>query len=366
MQVMKGKTKAASWVEWNEKIKAKRAEMAAITGLGDAQERLARARYGLIHVIEGANRSYYMPTPPMVIAGQPAPQCDFELTAAARKTDDGILKVAAAVLVILDRKSEEMGDAASDPHKALFVSETRAKLRECRDELEEARHQEEMLQAEKDRVAGELAALEEQAPKASASTLGTMAKECEEAAKERDRIAARLKELQADDGTHEKAKKEADAAREQLEEAEAMAALGEIDPETVKASKAAAAKGQKALEAAETAYRQQEFARRGLARKLEEATSYHANLENTYNQAVIRIRGVDLATREAALVEHAKAFQEHLADLARIYSDLEDAQPNAIYGPARIEIQMPTFHHHADAEEINRAGFTMTPTGREE
>ncbi|MEQ5803325.1 hypothetical protein [Halomonas sp. H10-9-1] len=164
----------------------------------------------------------------------------------------------------------------------------------------------------------------------------------------------------------EKAKQHADAAREQLEEAEALAVLGETDPEAVKASKVAADKGQKILEEADAAYRQQQAARRGLARKLEEATTYHDILANTYNQAVIRIRSVDLATREAALVKHAEAFQEHLADLARIYADLEGAQPHASYGRAILEIRMPTLHHHHDADEINRARFIVTPTGREE
>ncbi|MDN3521512.1 hypothetical protein [Halomonas ramblicola] len=364
----KSKTKAANWVEWNDKLKAKREELAAITGLGDAQEQHRRARQGLIHTIGRANQSRYTPGGGIIHAGQPAPRNPYELTGQARQTDDGILEVAAALLTYLDGLDEKMdaGARQADPQKALFVSETRTALRERRDALEDARHQAGTLQAEKDRVAGELAALEEQAPKASASTLGAMAKECEQAAKERDRIAARLKELEADDGTLEKAKQQADTAREQLEEAEAMAALGETDPEAVKASKAAADKGQKALEEAEADYRQQEAARRGLARKLEEATTYHDTLANTYNQAVIRIRGVDLATREAALVEHAKAFQEHLADLARIYADLEEAQPQASYGQARLEIQMPTLHHHPDADEINSDGFIMTPNGREE
>lgn len=368
MQVVKSNTKATSWVDWNEQLKTKREDLAAITGLDEALEQHRRARQGLIHVIERANQSRYTPGGGIVFANQPAPRNPLELTNKARETDNGILEVAAALLVHLDGLAEKMdaGARQADPQKALFVSETRAALRERRDALEDARHQAATLQAEKDRVAGELAALEEKAPKASASTLGALAKERDQAAKERDRIAARLKELEADDGTLEKAKQDADAAREQLEEAEAMAAMGETDPEAVKASKVAADKGQKALEEADAAYRQQQAARRGLARKLEEATTYHDTLANTYNQAVIRIRGVDLATREAALVKHAEAFQEHLADLARIHADLEDAQPHANYGPARLEIRMPTLHHHDDADEINRAGFIMTPTGREE
>lgn len=162
-----------------------------------------------------------------------------------------------------------MGDGArqADPQKAMFLTETPTKLREQRDALENARYQDETLQAEK------------------------------------DRIAARLHSLEADDGALDKAKREADTAREQLEEAEAVVILGDADVESVKAAKGAADKGQKALDEAETSFRQQQAVRRGLSRKLEEATTYHDTLENSYNQAVIRIRGVDLATHEAALVK---------------------------------------------------------------
>ncbi|MEQ5803323.1 hypothetical protein [Halomonas sp. H10-9-1] len=203
MQAVKSNTKSVPWIDWNEQIKAKRGEMAAITGLADAQERRARARQGLIHAIERANQSRYTPGGGITFAGQPAPQNPLELTSALRETDDGILKVAAALLIYLDGLAEKMdaGARQADPQKTLFVSETRAALREHRDALEDARHQEETLQAEKERVAGELAALEEKAPKASSSTLGAMAKERDQAAEERDRIAARLKELEADDGT---------------------------------------------------------------------------------------------------------------------------------------------------------------------
>lgn len=358
---------AESWGQWLEQVDQLQAERAEITGIEDARKQLEGAQRRVQYLCGQAWNSAHMPgdLSGSALRGDEAAQ-NVRAVVRGEASDPGDPLAAAAHLRDLISRARRSMDWGNQPEdRRAFLVDLAGNLSDAAVTLERARDEVAELEEARAEVDQRLEDLEEKAPKASASSLEALRKECEAAAGERDRIAAALKNLTADDSPLALARESEQAAQERLDEAEALLAIGEAKPDEVKAAQAEAKKAATALEARREEHRSQEAARRGMTRKLEEAESRLETLTRAHRQAVTRVRSADLAAREAALVEHAKAFQEHLADLARIHADLEEAQPGSIYGPARLEVKMPTLHHHPEGDMINAHGLEVTAAGEE-
>ncbi|MFY0992718.1 hypothetical protein [Halomonas sp. C05BenzN] len=341
-----------SWTDWFDAVAAKQGELAEVTGIGQVQEKLDRARNGLEYAIRAANSNPAMPMRAYHYHFQ-NDETPEELATEAKSLADVLSRIIRA------------NDRHASPERDAFARETLDAIHRHRAALDEASAELERLTSQRDAVLAELEALEGQAPKASAASLGDMQKQVEAAEVERDRIAAVLENMDGDSGPLNLAEESEQAARERLEEAEALAALGEAASEDVKAARSAASKAADALAKEQAECRQMANARRGLERKLESAEQTLSTVRAVYRTALDRVRQADLAAREAALVAKVEDLSEDLADLNRIYADLEEATPNASYGTARLEVKMPYLHHHPRRDEI-RHGFIITAYGVEE
>ncbi|MEC8918507.1 MAG: hypothetical protein VX796_12955 [Pseudomonadota bacterium] len=218
----------------------------------------------------------------------------------------------------------------------------------------------ERLNGEREAIQAEIADLEQQAPKASASTLGDLRREASTAEEERDRITTALRNMEQEDGPLRLAQDAERTASERLDEAEALAAMGEADGSAVKTAKADASKATATLEKEREEHRKLEAARRGLQRKLEDAESHLATVLAVYRTALDRVRQADLAARETALVEKLTSLSEDLADLDRIYQDLEEATPTASYDRAVLNVELPYLYHHARRDVLNNCRVTRS------
>lgn len=341
-----------SWTEWFEAVAAKKAELAEVTGIGEALQAQDRAVAGLKYAIRSANGSPLMP--------MRAYHYHFQ----DNETPEELATEALNLAEVLNRIIRA-SDRHTDPDRVEFARKTLGAIHDHRDALGEASAELESLTGQRDAVLVELEALEEQAPKASAASLGDMRKQVEAAEAEQDRIAAVREHMDGDSGPLNLAEESERAARERLEEAEALAALGEAASEDVKAARSAASKAADALAKEQAERRQMANARRGLERKRENAEQALATVQKVYRAALDRVRQADLAAREAALVTKIEELRDDLADLDRIYADLEDATPEASYGRARLTVTMPYLHHHADRDLFNGQGVEITAAGRE-
>ncbi|RCV90501.1 hypothetical protein [Billgrantia montanilacus] len=343
----------ASWGDWFETLKAKQAELAEVPGIGKVQDEVKRARNGLEHAIRSANGSGAMPLRAYHYTIQ-GDETSEDMAAEAKRLADILSQILRA------------NNRHANPERDQFARATLSAISVHLEALNEATTELERLTTRREALAAELEAIEGKAPKASASTLGDMRKEVENAEGERDRIETTLRNMDSDEGPLQLSQDAERAAMERLEEAEALAAMGEAGSDEVKDAKEAAAKAADALAKEQKQYRDMVAARRGLERKLEGADQTLATVRSVYHTALDRVRQADLAARESALVEKIEAMRDDLADLDRIYADLEEANPEASYGRARLTATMPYLHHHPSRDLFNSNGLEVTAAGIEE
>lgn len=343
-QTKKGKSQ--EWAEWFSKVKAKRQEVRGLVGLGAAQAEHEMADNGLAYLTEKIGSS-------LPIANR--------LPNPISRQHDEVIDYLNQQLAALDQavRARRNIDADRREQYRIWLKE----LREAKQRLQAASASLAEMQEWKDQLGDELQALEDEAPKASNAVLTAMAQEMDEAGAEKRRIQTAIDTIGAHDGALEKARKAASEAEDRVAEAEALAAMGEASPEEVKAANAASAKARTQAEKQHAELRRAEAARRGLARKLESAASLAEEVQEVYHQALIHVRTEELADREAKLVSRLMAVREDLADMERIYSDLEDAQPGTSYGPARVEVKLPHLHQHPEHELLNSWPLELSGAG---
>lgn len=341
----------ATWQDWHEAMSAKRDELTRITGGGQAREARGRARNGLEHAIREANGSHHLSAKA------------YQYTFQGDETPEDIREEAGRLASLL---SQVLASTArkSAPDRYEYATSRVERIRELSATFDEATDTLARLNGEREAVRAEIEDLEQQAPKASASTLDDLRREAGAAEEERDRIATALHKMERDDGPLRLAQDAERTASERLDEAEALATIGEADGNEVKAAKAAAEKATATLEKEREEHRKLEAARRGLQRKLEDAESHLSTIQAVYRTALDRVRQADLAAREATLVEKIAALSEDLAELDRIYQDLEEANPEASYNAARLDVKLPYLHHHPHRDLFNTSGTDeLTATG---
>ncbi len=342
---------AASWSTWLKQLDEIQAEREEITGLEEARKDLERAENHARFVIGLANQSPAM--------GNFYHTSDEQDRATLLDLMGQIAGMASKV-----RSFSAFSSQTREYQESVIALDTRS--RQAAASIREAAATVEELEGVRAEVEERLEALKQKAPKASASGLAELRKERDTVATERDRIAAALDNFTADDSPLALAREAERAATERLEEAEALLALGEADGEEVKAAKAAAEKARQALEKRQAEHRSQEAARRGMARKLEQADSHLDALNRSYREVLARVRDAELAALESELVtELERVAGDRLKKLAEIYADLEEAFPGSSYGRALLEIRLPHLYHHAERDLLNR-GLTITAYGREE
>ncbi|SOC56484.1 hypothetical protein SAMN05421509_10780 [Chromohalobacter canadensis] len=329
-----------TWQEWHEAMNTKRGELAEIKGVGEARELRDRACGGLEHAIREANGSQHLSanTYHYTFQGDETPE-------AIREEAGRLVPLLKQVMATTDRKM--------NPARYEYAASRMERIQELGAMFDDATVTLERLNSARKAIQAEVEDLEEQAPKASASTLDDLRREADAAEEERDRIAVALRNVERDDGPLRLAQDAERTASERLDEAEALAAIGEADGSEVKAAKAGASKAATTLEKEREEHRKLEAARRGLQRKLEDAESHLTTVKAVYRTALNRVRQADLAARETALVEKLTSLSEDLADLDRIYQDLEEADPKAHYGKAVLTVQLPFLHHHARRDVLN-------------
>lgn len=333
-----------TWQDWHEAMNAKRSELAEINGVGEARELRDRACSGLGHAIREANGSQHLSANTYHYTFQ-----GDESLADIRAEAGRLVSLLNRIMAATNRKA--------DPARHEYAASRIERIRELGAMFDDATATLEHLDGEREAIQAEIADLEQQAPKASASTLSDLRREASTAEEERDRIATALRNMEQDDGPLRLAQDAERTASERLDEAEALAAIGEADGSEVKAAKAGASKAAATLEKEREEHRKLEAARRGLQRKLEDAESHLATVLAVYRTALDRVRQADLAARETALVEKLTSLSEDLADLDRIYQDLEETDPKAHYGKAVLTVQLPFLHHHARRDVLN--GFRV-------
>jgi len=341
----------ATWQDWHDAMSAKRDALNRITGGGQAREALDRARNGLEHAIREANGSNHLPAKA------------YQYTFQCGETPEDIREEAGRLASLLSRVRASTA-RKNDPARYEYATSRVERIRELSATFDEATDTLARLNSEREAVRAEIEDLEQQAPKASASTLDDLRREAGAAEEERDRIATALRNMERDDGPLRLAQDAERTASERLDEAEALAAIGEADGNEVKTAKAAADKAAATLEKEREEHRKLEAARRGLQRKLEDSESHLSTVQAVYRTALDRVRQADLAAREASLVEKVAALSEDLADLDRIYQDLEEANPETSYNAARLDVKLPHLHHHPHRDLFNTSGTDeLTATG---
>ncbi|WP_277810905.1 hypothetical protein [Chromohalobacter canadensis] len=329
----------ATWQEWHEAMNTKRDELTKIEGIGEAREARDRARNGLDHVVREANGSQHLSanTYHYTFQGDETPET-------IREEAGRLVPLLKRIMATTDRKMNARYE---------YAASRMERIQELGAMFDDATVTLERLNSARKAIQAEVEDLEEQAPKASASTLDDLRREADAAEEERDRIAVALRNVERDDGPLRLAQDAERTASERLDEAEALAAIGEADGSEVKAAKAGASKAATTLEKEREEHRKLEAARRGLQRKLEDAESHLTTVKAVYRTALNRVRQADLAARETALVEKLTSLSEDLADLDRIYQDLEEADPKAHYGKAVLTVQLPFLHRHARRDVLN-------------
>ncbi|MFG6178537.1 hypothetical protein ACGTN6_14965 [Halomonas sp. THAF12] len=346
----KAPASAESWAQWLEEMDALQAERAEIVGLGEAREAQTRAENHARHVIRLANQTDAL-----------------RFHHSPDETDHDTLHSLVRSIGSAAAKTQQADGWKIQPReRQQAIVELVRRASEATDQLEESRPRVAELEEARAEVEQRLEVLEGQAPKASASGLASLRKERDAALNERDRVARALDSMTADDSPLAMAREAERSAQERLEEAEALVAMGEASTEEAKAAQAEAKKAAQAHEKQQAEHRRQDAAHRGLARKLEEADNRLETLSRAHRQALGRVRHAELAALESELVADLERIAaERLDALARIHDDLEEAEPGHNYGPARIELKLPTLHHHPDADSL-RHGLTITAHGREE
>ncbi|MBN8412992.1 hypothetical protein [Halomonas litopenaei] len=185
--------------------------------------------------------------------------------------------------------------------------------------------------------------------------------EVEQADSRRKRIEQALGAMENDGSAHRLAQEEAEQAQLRLDELEADAALGELREGEQRAAQAALAKArtkaQKALEEA----RRQASARRGLESRLVVAAERADELRKVRDEVAINIHTQALAEAEEALVDYLDGdeLRNLTAEVAKHHAALTSAQPGHSYGPAQIEIRMPTLYCHHDRQRLSRQRMTI-------
>jgi len=343
---------AESWSAWLDQLDQLQHERAEITGQADARERLTRASNLARHVIGLAVNNAHYP-------GR------FEHSAAEDDTET-LMELMEQIHHDMKRASKAVNWHDQSAERQAYIKTLTSKAGQAIRDLESAAAEVRDLEQARAEADQRIESLEKAAPKASATSLAALRKERDAAADECDRITRTLDALTADDSPLTLAHEGEQAARERLEEAEALLALGEANAEDVKAARAEADKARKALEEREAERRTQDAARRGMARKREQAESKRATLDRAYRHALGRVRHADLAALESELVTDLERLAtDHLKALAEIYADLEEAEPGADYGKAVIDVKLPHLYHHPERDTI-RFGLTITANGRGE
>ncbi|APX94293.1 hypothetical protein BWR19_15875 [Halomonas sp. 1513] len=366
MAAIKGKAAATadSWSAWLDQLDHLQEERAEITGMADANQRLEGAQRRINYLCGQAWNSSLMPAD-LDRAAMRGDESAQNVRAVLRGENGDPGAAATHLLGLLSRATHSLDWRNQSQERRAFIQDLATKLREALAALEKGRDDVARLEQIRGEVDQRLEDLEAKAPKASASSLASLLKERDAATKDRERLVAALNNMTADDSPLSLAREAERAAQERFEEAEALLAMGEANAEEVKAAKAEADKASKSLEQKQAEHRSQDAARRGMARKLEQADSRLETLSRAYRQALGRVRHAELADLEGKLVEQVEALEEHLAGMGRIYADLEEAEPESSYGRAVIEIKLPYLHHHPRADELHN-GLTITAHGREE
>ncbi|MDR5904002.1 hypothetical protein [Franzmannia qiaohouensis] len=363
---VKSKATAAadSWTAWLEQLEQLQAERAETAGLHDARQRLERARSGIQFLIDKAWNNSLTPID-LDRAAMRGDESAQNARAVLRGDSDegGDHHAAATFLLGLLSKASRRDDWKNQPEeRRTFITGLETNLRDAIATLEQANGEVTDLEQARAAVDQRLEALEKKAPKVSASSLALLGKERDAAAEQRDRLAAALESLAADDSPLALAREAERTAQERLEEAEALVAMGEANTEEEKAAREEAKRASQALEQQQAEHRRQEAARRGMARKLEQADSHLDTLSRAYREALARVRHAELAALETELVADLEALaSDRLARLAQIYRDLAEAEPGNDYGTAVMKVKLPHFYHHERRSELNSAGLVLGP-----
>lgn len=341
----KAPANADTWTHWLTQLDALQAESAELSGLSAAREALARAENHARYVIRLANQA----TLPGRFYHDPDEQDRPRLAELMRQVSNMATKAREARSFTAQPReyqsaANELYRRAAEARDALAeAEENAAELEQARAELEERRE-----------------AIEAEAPKATPAALATLRKEWEATTAERDRIRRTVDGMAHDDSALTLAAESEKAARERLEEAEALLAMGESGKGEVTNARAAAEKARTAHAEQQAEHARQDAARRGLSRKLEEVENRAEGLGRAYRQALGRVREAELSALEQSLVsdlEHLLA--ERLEAMAAIYADLEEAHPGAVYGPAAATVTLPHLHHHERQDELNGASLEI-------
>jgi len=358
----KKSTTAESWFAWLDELDALHRERAEVAGVGDAREDLEKARHRIRFLCGKAWES--ADTPANLDGSAMRGDADaLNVRAVVRGEEEGDHAAAArALLALLSHARKTVDYRAQSADRRAFIESLAQDLGEARAQLETAADTLADLEARRDEIDTRTKAHEAKAPKVSESALVSLRKERDSATTERERLEARLAELEGDGAALDVAGSAEREARARLDEAEALLALGEGGEAEAKAARGAAEEARQALEEAKEGHRRQEAARRGLARKAEEAQARADTLTRVYRRALGMLRLGELATAEAQLVESVRGLSEHLATLARIHADLEEAEPGTSYGPARLEVKLPHLYRAPEGEGLHDR-ITITPHG---